>query len=158
MAYKWLDDMELGRSKSNNLRGVISGCIKDRIICLRTLIRFFMERLKDSGNITYLRRRNDELSSQLRETRKEENALKNRLKVAEEKIRELGAELRELRAGVDFRLLPAGLDRSARTKSESSTPSAVAMRLLLLLAARFARLLPRKIRALGERRMSERNR
>jgi len=30
MAYNWLDDMELGRSKSNNLNNVISGYIKDR--------------------------------------------------------------------------------------------------------------------------------
>jgi len=128
MAYKRLDNMELGRSKSNNLNGVISGCMKDRIICLRTLIRSFMERLKDSGDVTYLRRRNNELSSQLRESRKEETSLKNRLKVTEEKIKELGAELAGFRAGSDSRSLPVGLGRSARSKSGSSTPFAVAPR------------------------------
>jgi len=87
-----------------------------------------MERLKNSGDVTYLKKRNDELSSQLRETRREETALKNRLKIAEEKIKELSCELRELRASVDFGLPPAGLDRSARTKSGPSTSSAMVTR------------------------------
>jgi len=72
LAIEWLDDMELVRTKSKNLNGRLSGCLKDRIVCMRSMIKILVDRIKDSGDITYLRRRNDELAAQLRESKREE--------------------------------------------------------------------------------------
>jgi len=69
----WLKDMELVRTKSKSLNGRLSGYLKDRIVCTRSVIRVLIDRLKDTGDITFLRRRNDELASQLREAKREES-------------------------------------------------------------------------------------
>jgi len=48
--------------------------------------------VKDTGDVSYLRRRNDELSAQLRETKKEESRLQTCLKEADMKIDQLNTE------------------------------------------------------------------
>jgi len=63
----WLCDMEMVRTKSKKLNGKFSGVLKDRIICLKSTIKALAERVKDTGDVPYLRRRNDELASQLPE-------------------------------------------------------------------------------------------
>jgi len=55
LATGWLD-MELVRTKSKNVNGRLSGCLKDRIVCMRSMIKILVDRFKDSGDITYLRR------------------------------------------------------------------------------------------------------
>jgi len=103
-----------------------------------------------------LRRRNDELASQLRESRKEEILLKNRLNVAKDKIKELSIELSGFRVGSDSKSLPVGsADRSALNRSGSRIPSAVASRVLSLLVIGYVRLLLKATRAPGERRIYE---
>jgi len=93
----WLDDMELVRTKSKRMNGRLSGCLKDRIAIMRSMIRIMVERIKDSGDVSYLRRRNDELTSQLREARREETRLQEFLKEAEVKAEKLSTEIFELR-------------------------------------------------------------
>jgi len=54
-ALGWLDDMKLVRTKSKKMNGRLSGCLKDRIAIMRSMIRILVERVKDSGDISYLR-------------------------------------------------------------------------------------------------------
>jgi len=96
-ANNWLTDMEIVRTKSNQLNGRLSGVLKDRIRCMRTLVKTLVEKVKASGDVSYLRRRNDELSGQLREAKKEEGRLKSFLKESDAKADKLSAELSELR-------------------------------------------------------------
>jgi len=77
VACGWLADMELIRTKSKNLNGRLSGYWRDRIGCLRMVIKSLVDRVKDSGDLLYLRRRNDELAAQLRESKKEESRLQS---------------------------------------------------------------------------------
>jgi len=64
---------------------------------MRSMLRILVERVKDSGDISYLRRRNDELTAQLRESRREESRLQGFLKEADAKAEKLSAEIFELR-------------------------------------------------------------
>jgi len=93
----WLRDMETVRVKSKKLNGRLSGILKDRINCMKTVIKALVDRVKDSGDVTYLRRRNDELSGQLREAKKEEGRLQSFLKEADAKAEKLSSEIFELR-------------------------------------------------------------
>jgi len=47
-AMGWLNDMELIRTKSRKLNGRLSGCLKDRIACMQSMIRILVDRVKDS--------------------------------------------------------------------------------------------------------------
>jgi len=96
-ANDWLNDMETVRTKSRQLNGRLSGILKDRICCMRTLIRSLVEKVKTSGDVSYLRRRNDELAGQLREAKKEEGRLQGFLKEADAKAARLSAELLDVR-------------------------------------------------------------
>jgi len=93
----WLKDMELIRSKFKNINGRLSGYLKDRIVCIRSIIKILVDRIKDSGDVSYLRRRNDELSAQIRESRKEEARLQSLLKEADIRAEKLSMEVFELR-------------------------------------------------------------
>jgi len=97
VACSWLIDMELIRIKSKNLNGRLSDCLKDRISCTWAVIKSLLERVKDTGDISYLRRRNDELAAQLRESKKEESRLQSFLKEADMKAEKLNTEISELR-------------------------------------------------------------
>jgi len=93
----WLNDMEMARFRSKKINGKFSGVLKDRIVCLRSIIKALTERIKDTGDVTYLRRRNDELASQLRESRKEESKLQAFIREADNKIEKLNAEISDLK-------------------------------------------------------------
>jgi len=97
VAHGWLADMELIRTKSKNLNGRLSGYWRDRIVCLRTVIKSLVDRVKDSGDLSYLRRRNDELAAQLRESKKEESRLQSFLKESDAKNEKLNSEIFALR-------------------------------------------------------------
>jgi len=124
----WLNDMETIRFKSKKMNGAFSGALKDRIACTKVVINALVERIKETGDLKYLRRRNDELASQLRESCKEESSLKNCLKEAKEKIKDLGDELSGLRAGVGAKSLSVVYDRPDRVRAGPSSQSGVALR------------------------------
>jgi len=62
-----------------------------------------VERVKDTGDVSYFRRRNDELVSQLRESRKEEPRLQSFLKEADVRAEKLNSEIAELRRRIGTR-------------------------------------------------------
>jgi len=97
VASGWLDDMEIIRTKSKKISGRLSGCWKDRVLAMRSMIGILVERVKDSGDLAYLRRRNDELSVQLRTSRRGEARLQDSLKEADSKIEKLTSEIDSLR-------------------------------------------------------------
>jgi len=61
---------------------------------MRSMIRILVDRVKDSGDITYLRK-NDKLSAQLRKSRREETCLQGFLKEADAKAEKLSTEIFE---------------------------------------------------------------
>jgi len=85
------------RFRSKKINGKFSGVLKDRIVCLRSIIKTLAERVRDTGDVSYLRRRNDELASQLRKSRKEESRLQMYLKESDNKVEKLNLEIAELR-------------------------------------------------------------
>jgi len=97
VAFGWLADMETICSKSRNLNGRLSGCLRDRIACVRTVIKSLVDRVKNTGDVSYLRRRNDELGAQLRESKKEESRLQGFLTEADAKNEKLNNEILTLR-------------------------------------------------------------
>jgi len=105
---RWLDDMETARFRSKKINGKFSGVLKDRIVCLRSIIKNLAERVKDTGDVSYLRRRNDDLASQLRESKKLETKLQTSLKEAENKIGKMSLEISELRKKITKGLLNEG--------------------------------------------------
>jgi len=93
----WLNDMEMARFRSKKINGKFSGVLKNRIVYLRSIIKALIERIKDSGDVTYLRRRNDELASQLRGSRKEESRLQAFVREADKNMEKLNSEIVELK-------------------------------------------------------------
>jgi len=53
----WLNDMEMARFRSKKINEKFSCVLKDRIVCLRSIIEVLAERVKDTGDVSYLRRR-----------------------------------------------------------------------------------------------------
>jgi len=114
--------MELIRFKSKNLNGRLSGCLKDRIVCLRTIIRSLVDRAKDSGDLPYLRRRNDELAAQLRESKKEEIRLQSSLRESDLKNEKLNSEIQALRRRIGSKsssMEPIGSVSLAKDKQDT---------------------------------------
>jgi len=64
MSEGWLNNMETARFRSKKINGKFSSVLKDRIVCLRSIIRSLVKRIKDTSDVSYLRRRDDELVSQ----------------------------------------------------------------------------------------------
>jgi len=89
--------MELIRTKSRKMNGRLSGCWKERILAMRSMIGILTERVKDSGDLAYLRRRNDELNVQLRTSKRGEARLQDALREADAKIEKLTIEINGLR-------------------------------------------------------------
>jgi len=129
-ALAWLKDMELIRTKSKKLNGSLSGCLKDRIACVRSIIKTLVDRVKDSGDVSYLRRRNDELAAQVRESKKEESRLQDFLKEANAKAEKFSMEVFEFRrrigsksASVESEKFPPLPSRNKQeTSNKSGTP------------------------------------
>jgi len=121
----WLMDMELIRTKSKNLNGRLSGCLRDRIECMRSIIKCLAVRVKDMGDVTYLRRKNDELMVQIRESKKEESRLQSYLKEADAKIERLNTENFSLRRKIGSKSTTVESERSTvpvRDKDRHDTP------------------------------------
>jgi len=78
---------EMARFRSKKINEKFSGVLKNRIV--RSIVKVLAERVKDTGDISYLRRRSDELASQLRESKKEESRLQTFLKEADSRAEKL---------------------------------------------------------------------
>jgi len=100
-----LQDMETVRIKSKKIIEKFSGILKDRIVCLRSVIRALTDRVKDTGDVTYLRRRNDELAAQLRESKRDEAKLQSFLKEVDAKAEKLSLEIYELKRKISSKSL-----------------------------------------------------
>jgi len=87
------------------MNGRLSGVLKNRIACLRSVIMALVDRVKHTDDISYLRRRNDELVAQLRESRKEETGLQTCLKEADGKVNKLNLEIYELKRRIGSKSL-----------------------------------------------------
>jgi len=120
----WLNDMETIRYKSKRMNGKFSGTLKDRIVCIRSIIRALVERMKDTGVVPYLRRRNDELASQLRESRKEESRLQSHLK-EDNKIEKLNCKIIELRQKIESR---SAINDVEKTPPQGRTREKISLR------------------------------
>lgn len=69
MAIKWLDDVELIRAKSRNIKGDLSGQMKRRLLMSKEILKSFTRRTEykgDKGDITLISKRNVELEAKLR--------------------------------------------------------------------------------------------
>jgi len=97
MSDGWLTDMETARFRSKKINGKFSGVMKDRIICLRSVVKVLADRVKDTGDVTFLRRRNDELAMQLRESKNVELKLQSSLRDADVRAERLEREITELK-------------------------------------------------------------
>jgi len=56
----WLKDMETVRTKSNNMNGRLSGILKDRIACVKTVIKTLIDKVKDTGDVSFLLKKQSE--------------------------------------------------------------------------------------------------
>lgn len=66
-----LDDMEVVRLKSKNMQGTLSGILKDRINGLRGAIECLLDKLEVSGDVTYYKTKNNELTAENKRLKKE---------------------------------------------------------------------------------------
>lgn len=95
-AIEWIEDIEEIRKGSSNLNGALSGHIRKRTLALKTTVRLLMEKAAEQGNPAYLRKRNQELSSDLRVAQQEISRLKNTVKDLQDIVEELKANIREI--------------------------------------------------------------
>lgn len=66
-----LEDMETVRLKSKNMQGTLSGILKDRINGLRGAIECLLDKLEFSGDVTYYKTKNNELTAENKRLKKE---------------------------------------------------------------------------------------
>lgn len=78
-AIEWLDDLEIIRIGSGNVQGGLQSQMKKRVTALKEVVRVLAEKVEDIGDPSYLRRRNAELTAELRASRKETEKLKRDL-------------------------------------------------------------------------------
>lgn len=97
IAAEWLEELDVLRAKSSNLQGPVSGQMKKRLRGMGKVIEIFMERNEATGDVLFLRERNRELEAQVRASKMSEDRVREDLASAEEEIRKLKREARELR-------------------------------------------------------------
>lgn len=92
----FLIDIENARSKSTNLKGDLSGCIKKNVVKIRDLFDVLSYRLKNQGDTADLKAANIILTEQLKDAKveskrlnRELNLLKDQMKVMQETIENL---------------------------------------------------------------------
>jgi len=73
--------------------------------------------------VIYVRRHNDELAAQLRESRREETRLQDLLKEADVKSNKLSAEISELHRRIGSTTVESDKFSSLPTKGKQSTPA-----------------------------------
>lgn len=75
-ALEWIEDIDTIRIGSGSLQGGLSGQIRKRVTILSEVIRTLSERIEDSGDPAYLRRRNVELAAELAASKRETDRLR----------------------------------------------------------------------------------
>lgn len=77
---QWADELEDMRSRSKNLQGRISGLMKIKISRIKEAIITLVTKAEATGDPTFLRMRNAELSTRLKVIEKENSKLKDQLR------------------------------------------------------------------------------
>lgn len=96
-AVEWLEDIDKIRSGSGNIQGGLSGHMRRRLNVLKEIVRIFMEKATEIGDPTYLRRRNQELSGDLRIAQQEIAKLKTTVKELQDIVTDLKANKKGVR-------------------------------------------------------------
>lgn len=78
-AIEWLEDLEVIRIGSGNMQGGLQSQMKKRVTALKEVVRVLAEKVEDIGDPSYLRRRNAELTAELKVSRKETEKLRRDL-------------------------------------------------------------------------------
>lgn len=78
-AIEWLEDLETIRIGSGNMQGGLQSQMKKRVTALKEVVRVLAEKVEDIGDPNYLRRRNAELTAELKVSRKETEKLRRDL-------------------------------------------------------------------------------
>lgn len=99
-AIEWIEDVEEIRKKCGNIQGGLSGHMRRRILAVKATVKMLMDKTADLGDPSYLRRRNLELSGDLRMAEKEISRLKNTVKDLQAVVEELKASIREMKSPV----------------------------------------------------------
>lgn len=95
-AVEWLEDIDKIRS-GGNIQGGLSGHMRRRLNVLKETVRVFMEKATEIGDPTYLRRRNQELSGDLRVAQQEIAKLKTTVKELQDIVTDLKANKKGVR-------------------------------------------------------------
>lgn len=88
-ALEWLEDLEVIRRGSGNLQGQIQSQMKRRVVALKEVIRVLAEKVEDGGDPLYLRRRNMELSAELKTSKREMERLRGDVTVLKRVVEDL---------------------------------------------------------------------
>lgn len=59
----WLEDIEKMRRKSKNLNGVVSGVIGDRVLSLKDLLQYIIEKVQSNGDPVFYQMRVREVTN-----------------------------------------------------------------------------------------------
>lgn len=93
-----LKDLNGFREKSDYFQGLISGDMKQCLENVRGVILMLARRVENAGDVTYLKRKNDELSGQIRAADTELNKLRSQVAASDQRMTELEADVRRIRA------------------------------------------------------------
>ncbi|RLU24748.1 hypothetical protein DMN91_002838 [Ooceraea biroi] len=121
-ALRWLGDIDTARAKSGRIQGKLSGQMKKRIDSLKKVVEIMSERVKDVGDVAFLRQRNSELVAQVRYAQPTADKLRKDLAEAEERVRVLQEEVDVFKRRIGSRSLsPMPMDVVTRER-ESPKP------------------------------------
>lgn len=95
-ALEWLEDLEMLRAKSTNIQGGWSGHMRKRVHVVKEAMRILVEKSVQIGDPSYLRRRNQDLCSELKVAQAEIGQLKTTVKDLQAVVGELKKSLREM--------------------------------------------------------------
>ncbi|XP_029177073.1 uncharacterized protein LOC114945152 [Nylanderia fulva] len=87
-AVEWLEDIDTIRVRSS-YQGALSGQIRRRVEIVKETIRLLAEKLEDTGDPAYLRRRNAELLAELTTTKREFAKMKRDIEDLKRKVQDL---------------------------------------------------------------------
>lgn len=87
-AVEWLEDIDTIRSRSS-YQGALSGQIRRRVDIIKETIKLLAEKLEDTGDPAYLRRRNAELLAELTASKRESAKMKKDIEDLKRKVQDL---------------------------------------------------------------------
>lgn len=111
IASEWIDEVDEMRIKSGHLQGGISGDIKWRLNKIKKSVGILAQRVEDTGDVEFLRRKNAELEAQIRAAQMEERLMKEDMATMEGRIRDLRREMRALKDRMGSRSVSLELEQ-----------------------------------------------